>query len=70
MDTPEKAEQQKLAFISSAQTLDAVWRNYQEGWLRGTDDKRESREYVLSARIDDDSIYLGTYLPTSNRFEF
>ena len=35
-------------------TLDAVYRTFQEQWLIGTDDKRESRESVLLAWLDED----------------
>ena len=53
MDAPLLSDQQNLTFISSMQTLDAVWRTYQEQWLRGTDGKRESIESVLCVRHDD-----------------
>ena len=47
-------DQQELAFISSVQTLDAVYKTYQEQWPIGVDDQRESRESTLLAYIDDD----------------
>ena len=54
MDTPVLTDQQKLIFISSVQTLDAVERTYQKWWLIGTNDKKESKESVLLAHHDDD----------------
>ena len=43
------SNQQKLAFISSKQTLDTVLRTYQEQWLLEIDDENESRESKLLA---------------------
>ena len=54
MDTLVLADQQKLTSISSVQTLDAILRTCKEWWFIGTDGERESRGFVLSARIDDD----------------
>ena len=54
MDTPVLANQQKLTFISSVRTLDAVL-IYQKQRQIGTGGKRESRDFVLSARLDDDN---------------
>ena len=47
------ADQQRLTFISSMQTLDAIWSIYQEQWPVGTDGEKESRESVLLASYDD-----------------
>ena len=44
MNTPVLANQQKLIFFSSVQTLDAVERNYQERWLIETDGERGGKE--------------------------
>ena len=34
------------------QTLDAVYKTAHEEWMIGTDDKRESKNFVLSARFN------------------
>ena len=39
------------------QTLGAVKKTYQVWWLIGIDGERESREYILSACLDDDDDY-------------
>ena len=49
MDTPVFADQQKLTFITCAQTLGAVWKTYEEQWMIGTDVEWESRETMQSA---------------------
>ena len=60
MDTPALADQQKLTFISSVWTLDAIERNCLERRLIGMDGEKELRESMLSAcldnNIDDDTI--------------
>ena len=56
MDTPVLASQQKLIFISSVQTLNADWRTCQKWWMIGIDGEKESRESVLPAQLDDDSL--------------
>ena len=53
MDTPVLTKQQRLIYISSVQTLDAVKRTYQERWQIGMDVERVSRESVLSTQLDD-----------------
>ena len=35
-------------------TQDVLWKTCRERWLIGRDGKRDSRESVLSARLDDD----------------
>ena len=49
MDTPVLADKQKLTFISSVQTLGAVWRIYEVQWLIGTDGKRV--EWIQSSKL-------------------
>ena len=51
MDTSVLADHRKLAIINSVQTLDTIHRTYQGRWLIGTDDKRESSEFMLSAHL-------------------
>ena len=50
------ANQQKLTLISFVQTLSAVQRTYQVWVPIGMGGKRESKEFVLSARLDDDYV--------------
>ena len=70
MDPTVLANQQKLTVISSLQTLDTVKRTCQEQWLIGTDSKRESRESLLSAHLDEDETqYQVTYLQNSYLFK-
>ena len=47
MDTPVVINQQRLTFINSVPTLDAIKRIYQEKWSIGTDGENESRESML-----------------------
>ena len=54
MDTTVLANQQKLLFINSVQTLDAIKRIYQGQWQIGKDGKEESSESVLLACLDDE----------------
>ena len=57
--------QQRLVFISSVGTLDAIYMTYQKRLLIKTNGERESRESVLSARLDDednDVFYIYIYL--------
>ena len=53
------ADKQKVKFISSVQTLDAIKRTYREQLPIRTDGKRESRESVVSVYlvVDDDDLY-------------
>ena len=44
------ANQQKLTFISSMQTLGAIYKTYQEWWPIGADGERESRESMLKCK--------------------
>ena len=60
MDTPVLADQQKLTFISSVQTLNAVLQIYQEQWTIGMDFERGSKESMLSAHFDVDEANLLT----------
>ena len=46
-DRPMLADQQKLTFISSVSTLDAIYMTYQEKQM-----VRESREFMPSAQLD------------------
>ena len=50
MDTPALTEQQGLIFISYVLVL----KTNREWWPIGTGGKRESRESILSAKLDDD----------------
>ena len=52
-DTPVLANQQKLTFISSVQTLDAVEKTCQARWQTEMDSEKESKESVLLACHDD-----------------
>ena len=54
MYTTVLADQQKLTFISSLHTLDAIKRTCQEWWPIRTDGKKDSRESVPSDCFDDD----------------
>ena len=53
MDTPVLADQQKLTFISSVWTLDALLSTFQWQWSIGMGGKRELRESVLLACLHD-----------------
>ena len=46
--------------VGCMQTLDAIKSNCQEQWLVGMDRKRESKESMLSAQLDDDD-YIKSY---------
>ena len=46
--------QQKLIFICSVQTLEATLKICKEQFLIGTNDKKESREFMLLVYLDDD----------------
>ena len=52
--SPELADQQRLIFFNSVQTLDAIWRIYQERWMIEKDNKKKSSDFVLSEWLDDD----------------
>ena len=58
----ETRTQQKLTFISSLQTLNAIQRTYPEYSLIGRDDKKESKESILLAHLDDIYIYIYIYI--------
>ena len=58
MDTPVIADQQKLTFIGSVQTLDAFEMTSQEQLLIGMDGKRVSKESVLLTSFEDDNTNL------------
>ena len=47
MNWLELADKQGLIYISSMQTLEVVWRIFQEQWKIGTDGERKLRESVL-----------------------
>ena len=49
MDTPVLVDQQKITFISSVWTLDAVKRTYQEQWPIEIDGKSDSRESMYNS---------------------
>ena len=58
--TPVLADQQRLTYINSVQTLDTVKKIYYVQWTVGTDGKKGLGNFVLSAWLDDDdddSIY-------------
>ena len=56
MAQPVLADQQKLTFISSLQILDAVKWICPKRWPIETDDERDSKESVLSARPDNNDV--------------
>ena len=56
MDTPLLADQLRPMYISFAWTLDAVLRTNQKWWLIRTDGKGESRESILLACHDDETL--------------
>ena len=47
------ADQHKLAYICSVQTLDAVRKTCQELWMIGNGAERETANTVLSGQVDD-----------------
>ena len=51
MDTPVLADHQKLTYISSVLTWDAVQRTCQEQWMIGTVESQKGS--VLLAKLDD-----------------
>ena len=55
MDTQVLADQQRLIFISTVQTLDPVYKTDQKKWLTGKDGEKYSGEYMSSALLDDDN---------------
>ena len=57
MDAPVLADQQKLTFISTVQTLNAIKTTYQVQKLIGTDSERKSRESMLLDCFDNDDYY-------------
>ena len=54
MDMTVLVDQQELIYISSVRTQGLVWKTYQKRRMIGTDGERESGEFVLSVRLDDD----------------
>ena len=46
----------------SAWTRDEVLKTWRESWMKGTDEKRESRKKVLAACLDDIYIYIYIYI--------
>ena len=68
MDTLVLVNQQRLTFIGSVQTLDAVSRTSQERLLRGMDVEKESKESVLSKLLDhdDNDISIWGYFSNKN----
>ena len=54
MNVPVLADQQEPTYNSFVQTQDVVWKFCQEGWMIGTNSKRESRKAMLAAQLDDD----------------
>ena len=54
MDTPALVDQQRLIYISCVQILDVVWRTCQKLWMIEMDREKESGNFLLSARLDDD----------------
>ena len=61
MDTPVLADQQRLTYISSVQTVDAAKRTFLEWWIIGIDSKRDSVQST-QLDIDDDDIYICMYV--------
>ena len=57
MDTPVLADQQISIFINSVWILDAIRRTCKERQTIVTDDKRESKESVLSVQMDNHHYY-------------
>ena len=53
------ANQQRLTYISSMQTLNVVERTWQEKWMMRMDGEKESKKSVLSACLDDGFIIMG-----------
>ena len=61
MDTPVLANQQKLAFISSVRTLDAIL-THQERWPVGTDGEIESKNSYKQLNLIYICIYIYIYI--------
>ena len=53
MDVPVLADKQRLIYISSVGTVDAVQKTHQEGCKIGRYGDRESGNLVLSMQFDD-----------------
>ena len=58
MDTPVQVELQKLTFLSSVLTLEAIYRFYQVQWPVRMDGEREPKESVLLAHLDETYDYI------------
>ena len=53
MDSYIWTHSQKLIFLSSVRTLNAILMSHQVRWPIGTDGEKESKESVLLAHLDD-----------------
>ena len=62
------ADQQKLIFISIVRILGAICKTDQLSLVIGTDSEKESREFVLEVRFDDEVLY--GYLAGTYRVDF
>ena len=49
-------EQLRLIYITSVRTLDAVKNTYKEGYMIGMDSKKDSGNFMVSVRLDDDVV--------------